>query len=77
MNFRFIFDFYLIPLFYGLSGYIASLVVFSKILDSDSAIYIRLLKVIGMFVIYSAVIWRLLYRLREKKANLISGFNRK
>jgi len=56
MNFKFIFDFCLIPQFYGLSGYSASLLGFSKILDSDSAIYIKLLKVIGIFVIYSAVI---------------------
>jgi len=77
MNFRFIFDFYLIPLFYGLSGYIVSLVGFSKILDSDSAIYIKLLKVIGIFVIYSAVIWWLFYQLREKKEKLIKGVNRK
>ena len=51
MNFRLILDFYLIPLFYGLSGYSASLLGFSKILDTDSEIYIKLLKIVGILAI--------------------------
>ena len=77
MNFRFIFDFYLIPLFYGLAGYSASLLGFSKILGSDSEIYIKLLKIAGILVIYSAVIWWLFYRLEEKKEKLINNIGRK
>jgi hypothetical protein len=66
MSFKFIFAFYLIPLFWGSSAYGASMSGFITILSSDSETYIKGLKIIGILVFFSAVIWWLFSRNRRK-----------
>jgi len=66
MNFKFIFDFYLIPLFWGSWAYIASMVGFSTILTSDSVLYVKIFKIVGILIVFSAIIWWLLSRNRRK-----------
>ena len=66
MNFKFVFTFYLVPLFWGSWAYMASMVGFSTILTSDSALYVKILKIVGILVVFSAIIWWLFRRNRRK-----------
>ncbi len=66
MNFKFVFTFYLVPLFCGSLAYMASMSGFITILSSNSEIYLKVLKIIGILVVFSAVIWWLFSRNRRK-----------
>jgi len=66
MNFKYIFTFYLVPLFWGSWAYMASMVGFSAILASSSAVYVKVFKIVGILIVFSAIIWWLFSRNRRK-----------
>ncbi len=66
IHFKFVFDFYIVPLFWGSWAYMASIAGFSTILTSDSALYVKILKIVGILIVFSAIIWWLFRRNRRK-----------
>jgi hypothetical protein len=65
LSFRYIFDFYLVGLFWGTSAFAASLTGLTKVLIDDDPIYMKVIKTIGVLVVYSAIIWWLYFRIRK------------
>ena len=66
MSFKFVFNFYLVPLFWGSWAYMASMAGFSTILASDSVLYVKIFKIVGILIVFSAIIWWLFSRNRRK-----------
>jgi len=63
------YSFYLVPLFWGSWAYAASMLGFSTIFDSDSALPVKIIKSVGMLVIFGALMWWLFRRNRKKLEN--------
>lgn len=77
MNFKYIFDFYLIPLFWGGCAYTVSMIGFSKILASDSDVLcIKVLKITGIIILFSAVIWWLFTSIERKIKEILNKGNK-
>lgn len=69
IHFKWFYSFYLVPLFWGSWAYVASILGFSAIFDSDSALPVKIIKSVGILVIFGAVMWWLFRRNRKKREN--------
>lgn len=73
IGFKWFYDFYLVPFFWGSWAYAASMLGFATVLGSDSALSAKALKSAGIVAVFGVVMWLLFRRARKKEEQLGGG----
>ena len=70
MNLVYVLKNYVVPLFWGSIAYAASLTGFMTIFSNESTTGLKILKILGILVVFSGVIWWLYSRVNRQRRGL-------